>query len=128
MQVQSNLGPAGKGTAGSGSSTSPPDVSLPSPSPPPSPAPSGAANAAAQPDAAQVVAQEQVAKQVAEAQPGNRAVAPRARLNYDEETSEVFIEVLNPSNGDVLFTFPAKESDRALQSGLTQGSLVDEYA
>ncbi len=58
----------------------------------------------------------------------SRAVAPRARLTFDTERSEVFVEVLNPSNGDVLFSFPAKEADQAFSSGLTQGSLVDQYA
>ena len=31
-------------------------------------------------------------------------------------------------DGDVLFSFPAKEADQAFSSGLTQGSLVDQYA
>jgi hypothetical protein len=57
-----------------------------------------------------------------------KEVSPRARLNYDAEREEVFVEVLDRSTGEVLFTFPAKESESVRASGLGQGSLVDQFA
>jgi len=57
-----------------------------------------------------------------------KSVSPRARLNYDSEREEVYVEVLDRSTGEVLFTFPAKESEQARLSGLSQGALVDQLA
>ena len=52
-----------------------------------------------------------------------------ARLNYDEDTKEVFIEILDPQTGDVLQRFPAEELPeqiRAASSGV--GTLVETFA
>jgi hypothetical protein len=57
-----------------------------------------------------------------------KQVSPRARLNYDSEREEVYVEVLDRKTGEVLFTFPAKESESARLSGLGQGALVDQFA
>jgi type IV secretory pathway VirB10-like protein len=127
MQVQSNLGPAGIGSANVSSPVSTVESTAPPPAPPP-PAPVDAPDPVVEREAAQAEAQAQATQQRAAAQAESRAVAPRARLTFDSERSEVFVEVLNPSNGDVLFSFPAKEADQAFSSGLTQGSLVDQYA
>ena len=125
MQVQSNLGPAG---IGSTTASSPPPVETAAPAAPPPPPAADAPDPVVERDTAQAEAQAQATQQRAAAQVESRAVAPRARLTFDSERSEVFVEVLNPTNGDVLFSFPAKETDQASQSGLTQGSLVDQYA
>jgi len=122
MLVQSKSGPAGNGLA----SNAP--AGTQEPSPPPTPPPrvtppeesEATARAQSKPDSAP---EQVVVSQAAE----RREVTPRARLNYDQERSEVFVEVLNPSNGDVLFSFPAKETDQARLSGLEQGALVDQY-
>lgn len=126
MQVQSKLGPAGIGSANVASPVSTVETTAPPPAPPPPPA--DAPEPVVGREAAPVEAQAQAAQQRAPVQVESRAVAPRARLTFDSERSEVFVEVLNPSNGDVLFSFPAKEADQAFSSGLTQGSLVDQYA
>ena len=127
MQVQSNLGPAGIGSANSSSPVSTVESTAPPPAPPPPPA--DAPDPVVEREAAQAATrQQQAAQQSPAAQVESRAVAPRARLTFDTERSEVFVEVLNPSNGDGLFSFPAKEADQAFSSGLTQGSLVDQYA
>lgn len=125
MQVQSNLGPAGIGSA-TASPSAPAVESAPPPAPPP--AADAPDRAVARESTQAAEAQAQATQQRAAAQVDSRAVAPRARLTFDSERSEVFVEVLNPSNGDVLFSFPAKETEQAFQSGLTQGSLVDQYA
>lgn len=125
MQVQSNLGPAGIGSANSSSPVSTVEHTAPPPAPPP---PADAPDPVVEREAAHAEAQAQAAQQRAATQAESRAVAPRARLTFDTERSEVFVEVLNPSNGDVLFSFPAKEAEQAFNSGLTQGSLVDQYA
>jgi len=97
--------------------------------PPPAPPPAAdAPEPAVAREPSQAAAEQQATQQRAAVQAESRAVAPRARLTFDTERSEVFVEVLNPSNGDVLFSFPAKEADQAFSSGLTQGSLVDQYA
>ena len=124
MQVQSNSGPAGIGPA-TASPTALAVESAPPPTPPPTPV--DAPDPVVEREAAQAATQH-AAQQSPAAQVESRAVAPRARLTFDTERSEVFVEVLNPSNGDVLFSFPAKEAEQAFQSGLTQGSLVDQYA
>ncbi|MBL8705424.1 MAG: hypothetical protein JNM30_11290 [Rhodospirillales bacterium] len=97
--------------------------------PPPAPPPAAdAPEPVVARETAPAAAEQQAVQQRAAAQVESRAVAPRARLTFDSERAEVFVEVLNPSNGDVLFSFPAKEADQAFSSGLTQGSLVDRYA
>ena len=52
-----------------------------------------------------------------------------ARLNYDESTDEVVVEILNPQTGDVLTRLPAKDLPddiRALVSD--NGPLVETFA
>ncbi len=52
-----------------------------------------------------------------------------ARLNYDQDSEEVIIEILDPQTGDVLQRFPAEELPddiRALVSDA--GSLVETFA
>jgi len=52
-----------------------------------------------------------------------------ARLHYDEDKKEVFVEILDPQTGDVLQRFPAEELPdqiRAASSGV--GSLVETIA
>lgn len=52
-----------------------------------------------------------------------------ARLNYDEETKEVFVEILDPQTGDVLQRFPAEElPERIRAAGGEVGSLVETIA
>ena len=69
---------------------------------------------------------EKTAKPEKQPQPQRSA---HARLNYDEETKEVFIEILDPQTGEVLQRFPAEELPdqlRAASSGV--GSLVETTA
>ena len=123
MQVQSNLGPAGIGGTNAAASAPAPEAAPP---PPPSDetSPPPPRNAA---DKAVVVAREDAPPQPLKPE-RQKEVLPRARLNYDVEREEVYVEVLDRSTGEVLFTFPAKESDSARQSGLGQGSLVNQLA
>lgn len=64
-------------------------------------------------------------RQSAEAQPRGA----HARLNYDEETKEVFVEILDPQTGEVLQRFPAEElPDQIRAAGGEVGSLVETFA
>lgn len=52
-----------------------------------------------------------------------------ARLNYDEDKKEVFIEILDPQTGDVLQRFPAEELPDQIRAASTGvGSLVETTA
>ena len=115
MQVQSKLGPAGIGSANVASPVSTVETTAPPP------APDSA-------DKAVVAREENPTPPPVPTRSGQKEVLPRARLNYDVEREEVFVEVLDRLTGKVLFTFPAKESDSARASGLGQGSLVDQLA
>jgi hypothetical protein len=97
---------------------------VPEAAPPPPPPDEAAPQKAAQ-DAA-VARDEKPPPQVVPVE--EKQVSPRARLNYDSEREEVYVEVLDRKTGEVLFTFPAKESESARLIGLGQGSLVDQYA
>ncbi|MCC6471292.1 MAG: hypothetical protein IT563_23460 [Alphaproteobacteria bacterium] len=124
MQVQSNLGPAGIGGTNAAVSAQAPDATPPPPpaeTTTPPPAPDSA-------DKAVVAREENPTPPPVPTRSGQKEVLPRARLNYDVEREEVFVEVLDRLTGKVLFTFPAKESDSARASGLGQGSLVDQLA
>ncbi|MCK6453629.1 MAG: hypothetical protein L6R19_22655 [Alphaproteobacteria bacterium] len=119
MQVQSSLGPAGIGTATSASG-GPPVESAPAPSPAPSVSPEPSAPPPQGGAPPPVVA-------APPPLPSERpAVAPRARLAYDSESARVYVEVLDRSTGDVLFTVPAVRARDAFPDGLPQGSLVDQ--
>jgi len=114
MQVQSNLGPAGIGTATSASgvndSAPPPPVDPPEPPSPPQEAKAPPPTVASPPPL-----------------PAERpAVAPRARLAYDSDKARMYVEVLDRSTGDVLFTVPASQAQDSVPGGLPQGSLVDQ--
>ncbi len=58
-----------------------------------------------------------------------QAKPAHARLQYDEETKEVFIEILDPQTGEVLQRFPAEELPEKLGAASTGvGSLVETIA
>lgn len=55
--------------------------------------------------------------------------AAHARLNYDEESEEVFVEILDPQTGDVLQRFPAEELPDDIRASVGDaGSLVETIA
>lgn len=52
-----------------------------------------------------------------------------ARLNYDQETKEVFVEILDPQTGEVLQRFPAEELPDNIRASVGDvGSLVETIA
>lgn len=52
-----------------------------------------------------------------------------ARLNYDQESEEVIVEILDPETGDVLQRFPAEELPEDVRALLSNaGSLVETFA
>lgn len=52
-----------------------------------------------------------------------------ARLSYDQDKKEVFVEILDPQTGDVLQRFPAEElPERIRAAGGEVGSLVETFA
>jgi len=52
-----------------------------------------------------------------------------ARLNYDEDKKEVFVEILDPQTGDVLQRFPAEELPDNIRAAVGNvGSLVETIA
>ncbi len=121
MQVQSSLGPAGIGTATSTSGvSSPQSAPVPSPTPSVSPEPTAIPPQGGTPPG--VVASPPPL-------PSERpAVGPRARLAYDSDSARLYVEVLDRSTGDVLFTVPAVRARDAFPDGLPQGSLVNQTA
>lgn len=53
-----------------------------------------------------------------------------ARLNYDDESEEVIVEILDPQTGDVIQRFPAEElpDDVRAAVGGEAGSLIETIA
>jgi hypothetical protein len=120
MQVQSSLAPAGIGTttpSGTGSVIeSAPAVPIEAPEPAATPNPSPADGKTPPPTVASPPPL-----------PAERpAVAPRARLAFDADRARMYVEVLDTSTGDVLFTVPAHKANESVPGGLPQGSLVDQ--
>lgn len=52
----------------------------------------------------------------------------QARLSYDPENAEVFIEILDPTTGDVIRRFPAEEATDEQSAFPQGGALVDQVA
>lgn len=52
----------------------------------------------------------------------------QARLSYDPENAEVFIEILDPTTGDVIRRFPAEEAAETQSAFRQGGRLVDQVA
>lgn len=52
----------------------------------------------------------------------------QARLSYDPESAEVFIEILDPTTGDVIRRFPAEEAAEKQSAFRQGGRLVDQDA
>jgi len=52
----------------------------------------------------------------------------QARLSYDPENAEVFIEILDPTTGDVIRRFPAEEAAETQSDFRQGGRLVNQVA
>ena len=50
----------------------------------------------------------------------------QARLSYDPESAEVFVEILDPTTGDVIRRFPAEEAAEKQSAFRQGGQLVDQ--
>lgn len=118
MQVQSSLAPAGIGTTTSSGTGSVVEnaPAVPIEAPEPAETPSPADGEAPPPTVASPPPL-----------PSERpAVAPRARLAFDADRARMYVEVLDTSTGDVLFTVPAHKANESVPGGLPQGSIVDQ--
>ena len=126
MQVQSNLGPAGSGPAPPvGGSTTAFSAQAPTASTLTSAA-TAPTTATATPNAPSNQAPPPAVQEPPPLPTERPAVAPRARLAYDSDRARMYVEVLDRSTGDVLFTVPAQEANDSIPGGLPQGSLVDQ--